>query len=221
MRKLSTILRKAKKAVQDFDLVEALQSEITHELSSNHFQDFESGALGNFVVEWDSSQSQDVVLRRKCKTGEEVAVSALLGPVSLESAVSGLSAPVPSGRETGDGMFPRDVLMKICVKKPGLRSVLQFDCEIYKKGSNGSGFNINNAYYLQSSVGPVISSSVYRGPIFSDLEPRLQDAFKDYLVSKGIGESLTNFLLLHLHEKEHGQYVNWLKELKSFVTDVE
>lgn len=55
----------------------------------------------------------------------------------------------------------------------------------------------------------------------SDLDPQLQDAFKDYFLSKGIGESLTNFLLLHLHKKEHGQYVNWLKKLESSVAKVE
>lgn len=51
----------------------------------------------------------------------------------------------------------------------------------------------------------------------SYLDPQLQDAFKDFLVSKGIGESLTNFLLLHLYKKEHDQYVNWLKKLESSV----
>lgn len=51
----------------------------------------------------------------------------------------------------------------------------------------------------------------------SDLEPQLQDALKDYLVAKGIGENLTNFLLHHLHKKEQGQYLNWLKKLESML----
>lgn len=54
--------------------------------------------------------------------------------------------------------------------------------------------------------------------ICSSLDPQLQDALKEYLVSKGIGESLTNFLLLHLHKKEQVQYVNWLQKLESSVT---
>lgn len=103
------------------------------------------------MVDWDSLKSQDVVLQRKCEKGEEVAVSALLGPAPFENL-------------SDDGMYPRDVLMKVCVKKPGLRSVLQFDCEVYKRGHNGSEFNIHNAYYLPSSA--IINSSVYRGPLF-------------------------------------------------------
>ena len=113
-------------------------------------QDVESGALGDFTVDWDSSQSRDVVLRRKCETGEEVVVSGLLGPLPIE-------------RET-EGVLPRDVLMKVCVKKPGLRSILQFDCEVYQKENYGSEFGINNAYYLQSPTS--LSNSAYRGPLF-------------------------------------------------------
>lgn len=51
----------------------------------------------------------------------------------------------------------------------------------------------------------------------STLDTNLQDELKQYLVSKGIGESLTNFLLLHLHKKEQGQYVNWLQKLEAVV----
>lgn len=54
--------------------------------------------------------------------------------------------------------------------------------------------------------------------ICSSLDPQLQDSLKEYLVSKGIGESLTNFLLLHLHKKEQVQYVNWLQKLESSLT---
>lgn len=57
--------------------------------------------------------------------------------------------------------------------------------------------------------------------IFSSLDPQLQDALKEYLVAKGIGENLTNFLLLHLHKKEQGQYMNWLHKLESLVAKSE
>ncbi|KAE8098749.1 hypothetical protein FH972_016789 [Carpinus fangiana] len=199
----SPVLRQCRKVLQDSDLLKVLQSEITHELSSNRFLNNQSGSLGDFLVEWDSSQSQDVVLRRKCELGEEVVVSAVLGPFTY-------------GRES---VFPRGVLMKVCLKKPGLGSILQFDCGVSDRGNNGSEFNIHNACYIQSSarLGP----SAYRGPVFSSLDPQLQDALKEYLVSKGIGENLTNFLLLHLHKKEQGQYVNWLHKLESLVAKSE
>ncbi|XP_028061922.1 uncharacterized protein LOC114265341 isoform X3 [Camellia sinensis] len=148
MPRVTTLLRKGYKAIHDFDLLKALQSEIRHEQSSNHFQDNQSGSLGDFVLDWDSPQSQDVVLRKKCESGEEVAVSALLGPETYE----------------GQSSFPREALMKVCVKKPGLSSILQFDCGAFGKGDGGSEFAIHNAYYIPSST--CLDSSIYKGPSF-------------------------------------------------------
>lgn len=104
------------------------------------------------MVDYDSPQSQDVVLRRKFESGEEVAVSALLGPFSSDTF------------EREDSLYARDVLMKVCVKKPGLSSMLQFDCKIYELDGYGSEFDIKKVYYRQSPahIGP----SVYRGPSF-------------------------------------------------------
>lgn len=111
-------------------------------------QDIKSGSLGDFVLDWNSAQSHDVVLRRKSESGEEVAVSALLGQETRDS----------------EGKFPREVLMKVCVRKPGLSSMLQFDCGVSEKDVHRSDFNIHSAYYLQSSTIP--NSSIYRGPSF-------------------------------------------------------
>lgn len=112
-------------------------------------QNNQSGPVRDFCVEYDSSQSQDVVLRKKCESGEEVAVSALLGPVTY-------------GRQSS--MFPREIVMKVCLKKPGLRSILQFDCGVSPRGDYGSEFDIHNAYYIQSST--QLGPSVYRGTEF-------------------------------------------------------
>ncbi|XWS59093.1 hypothetical protein CRYUN_Cryun08bG0092400 [Craigia yunnanensis] len=199
MPRATQILRKSRKVVEDLHLLKVLQSEISHELTFNSFQDKKSSSLGDFVLEWNSFKARDVVLRRKSESGEEIIVSALLGQETYDS----------------EGNFPREVLMKVCVRKPGLSSMLQFDCGVYEKGVHRSHFNIHSAYYLQSSTIP--SSSVYRGPFFSSLEPQLQDAFKEYLLARGIGENLTNFLLLTLHKKEQGQYLDWLQKLESFV----
>ncbi|KAG4927842.1 hypothetical protein JHK85_054328 [Glycine max] len=48
--------------------------------------------------------------------------------------------------------------------------------------------------------------------VSSTLDDELQDALKEYLIAKGIGVSLTNFLLHYLHKREHEQYMNWLKK---------
>ncbi|XP_021741044.1 uncharacterized protein LOC110707331 [Chenopodium quinoa] len=201
VRAMQTILknREAAKA-KAFDLLKILQSEITHELSSPCFQNYRAGSPGDFTVEWDTPNSNDVVLRKKCDTGEDVAVSALLGPPDYAR----------------DGTYPRGVLMKVCIKKPGLSSLLHFKCEVTNAGHSGPEFNIHSADYLRStsSTGP----KNYKAPLFSELDSDLQDAFRDYLHTKGIGESLMNFLLVHMHKKEENQYVNWLQKLQGMLS---
>ncbi|XP_020539348.1 uncharacterized protein JHL06B08.3 isoform X2 [Jatropha curcas] len=142
MFRATQILLKCQKALGDLDLRKVLRSEIKHELSSPHVQGNRNGSLGDFVMDWDSSNSKDIVLRRKCESGEEVAVTVLLDPC-----------------------YAREFLMKVFVKKAGLNSILQFDCEVYEKGASGSGFDIHNAYYLQTTTCP--GPSAYRGPLFS------------------------------------------------------
>ncbi|XAR68486.1 hypothetical protein NMG60_11003622 [Bertholletia excelsa] len=200
MLRLTNVLQKSRKALEDFDLLKVLQAEIRHELSSNPFPDSQCSSLGEFSLDYDSKKSQDVVFRKKCESGEEVAVSALLSPLAIE----------------GDSSFPREAQMKVCIKKPGMSSILQFDCGVTPIGDYGSELSIQNACYIPSANS--LAFSMYKGPSFSSLDPDLQHELTKYLVSKGIKQSFTNFLLHHLHLKEQGQYVNWLQRLEAIVS---
>lgn len=115
---------------------------------SMHLQDIQNGPLGGFILEYDAPLSQDVVLRRKFESGDEIAVSAMLGQETFAR----------------EGIFPREVLMKVCVKKQGLSSILQFDCGVSEMDNGRSEFDIHNACYLESAYCPC--PSVYRGPLF-------------------------------------------------------
>ncbi|KAL7097851.1 hypothetical protein ACP275_10G169400 [Erythranthe tilingii] len=204
MPRVTQILRTARKSIQDLDLLKILESELNHELSSMRYQDDKIGSFGDFVMEWDSPKSQDIVLRKKCSSGEEVAVSALLGREAFQ----------------GGGRFPMEALMKICVKKPGLSSILQFDCVASNREGSESDIEIQSAHYFPSSSS-CLDSSIYRGPLFSDLDPVLQNELRKYLAARGIEDNFTNSLLLHLHKKEHGQYMGWLQKLKEMMVEHE
>ncbi|PIN06531.1 hypothetical protein CDL12_20921 [Handroanthus impetiginosus] len=202
MPRATPVLRRARKAIQDLDLLKILGSELNHELSSMRYQDEKVGSFGDFVLEWDSSRSQDVLLRKKSSSGEEVAVSALLGRETFQ----------------GDGRLLREALMKICVKKPGMSSILQFDCVASNRDSE-LDFFIHNAYYIPSSSS--LGSLIYRGPVFSDLDPSLQVELMRYLTARGIEENFANSLLLYLHKKEQGQYTSWLQKLRDMIAEDE
>ncbi|URD77327.1 Saccharopine dehydrogenase [Musa troglodytarum] len=213
------IYRRGTALLRDGGLLQVLRSEINHELSSSCESSCGDGVgseVEGFMLEWTEVRTQDVVLRRQpdhifC---EEIAVSALLAPLQFQDK----------------DPLPRDVLMKVCIKKAGYDSVLRFDCRAFccdkdqllpwttmetNDGGIGSDFTIRKAY-CSSSV-DYLGKCKSVGPIFSSLDPQLQKALKDYLVVRGITPKLTNFLLEHLHRKEHSQYVNWLRTMEGIV----
>ncbi|KAL3339157.1 hypothetical protein AABB24_028006, partial [Solanum stoloniferum] len=205
MRKVPAVLRQARKAIADLDSLKVLQYEINHEFSAKQFQNDESRSFGDFVVDWDSPQSQDVVLRRRCESGEEVAVSAFLGAEGSNENFK----------------FPRNAFMKVGVKKPGLRSLLQFDCVATAQVGDSCDIEIQNVNYISS---PDLDSSAHKGPyisFFSSSDERLQDELHKYLEARGVDKSFADSLLLHLHKKEQGQYVEWLHKLQGLVTPSE
>lgn len=105
--------------------------------------------MGNFALDWDDAKTQDLVLRRRFGSGEEIALSALLGPLIYE----------------GKNPLPRHALMKVFVKKPDPEPILQFDCTVFHQDHEAdSEFVIENVKYL-SSTDPSRSSR-YRGPSF-------------------------------------------------------
>ncbi|ANM62176.1 Mitochondrial glycoprotein superfamily [Arabidopsis thaliana x Arabidopsis arenosa] len=199
MRKLNPLLKRGLKAIENGDLLKILQSEIRHEISHPRFQGVETGSLGDFKLDWDSPESQDIVLKRQFDSGEKVVVSALLQPEPIELE--------------DDLVFPREAHAKVCIKKPGLSSILQFHCRVYESGSGSSHFDIESAYFIRSFVSA--PSSTYGDHFFSQVDPKLHSALEQYLISKGVSEGLTNFLLCHLNKKEQDQYVNWLRRLES------
>ncbi|CAA7057170.1 unnamed protein product [Microthlaspi erraticum] len=199
MMKMNSLLQRGLKIVEDNVLLKIIQSEIRHEISTPRFQNVETGNIGDFKLDWESSESKDIVLRRRFDSGEEVVVSALLEKEPIEGE---------------DTMFPRSALAKVCIRKPGLSSILQFDCHVNETGPRCSDFDIAGACFIRSASSSA-RSSTYGGHFFETIDMKLHGAMKEYLRSKGVSEGLTNFLLCHLNKKEQDQYVNWLRRLES------
>ncbi|XP_010452038.1 PREDICTED: uncharacterized protein At2g39795, mitochondrial-like [Camelina sativa] len=57
----------------------------------------------------------------------------------------------------------------------------------------------------------------YEGPDFDDLDENLQKAFHRYLEIRGIKPSFTTFLSDYVANKDSREYLQWLKDIKSFV----
>ncbi|CAM0146105.1 unnamed protein product [Urochloa decumbens] len=174
-------------------LQSSTHSQITPYLSSPpHSQD-----APDFVTVSDAPRAQDLLLRRRADS-EEVLVSALLAPLVFE----------------GQEPLPRDLLMKVFVSKPGAAPVLHFDCRAFSaEGKPGFADCAINAVRYHSSPGDD-GENKYGGPEFRDLDPQLKASLQEYLVARGVDSKLASSILQHLLQKEHAQYLNWLKILE-------
>merc|ERR1712190_142737 len=61
------------------------------------------------------------------------------------------------------------------------------------------------------------SGSSYHGPDFEDLDDKLQEAFDEYLGELGMGSDVCDFVDAMAVDKEQREYVNWLKNAKTFL----
>ncbi|KAL6937723.1 hypothetical protein ACO0RG_004242 [Hanseniaspora osmophila] len=57
---------------------------------------------------------------------------------------------------------------------------------------------------------------LYHGPPFTNLDEELQDSLELYLQSRGIDSELANFVYEYADFQENNEYINWLKNMKSF-----
>jgi hypothetical protein len=58
----------------------------------------------------------------------------------------------------------------------------------------------------------------YTGPVFSELDETLQQAFVDFLEERGITADFGYYLTELVHDKLEVEYMNWLTRVQKFVT---
>ncbi|KAI7898189.1 mitochondrial glycoprotein [Cokeromyces recurvatus] len=59
---------------------------------------------------------------------------------------------------------------------------------------------------------------LYIGPQFAELDEGLQNQFERYLEERGVNAALANFLPGYVEYKEQKEYVQWLQNMKNFVS---
>ena len=53
--------------------------------------------------------------------------------------------------------------------------------------------------------------------VFSELDPKLQEAFTAYLEERGVNAELGQFIMDYSEDKEQREYMTWLKGVHSFL----
>lgn len=76
---------------------------------------------------------------------------------------------------------------------------------------------MNSDCVMQNSDFMQNSDCVHAAQVFSELDPRLQEAFTDYLEERGVNAELGRFAMDFSEDKEQREYMNWLKAVQKFL----
>jgi hypothetical protein len=90
------------------------------------------------------------------------------------------------------------------------RPVPRFECK-----SDGEYFTVLHAS-LEPADGDV-EDSAYTGPVYEELDEKLQASFQQYLAERGVDEALGAYVLPLIHDKEQREYVRWLANVQAFL----
>ncbi|QDZ18071.1 mitochondrial glycoprotein [Chloropicon primus] len=91
------------------------------------------------------------------------------------------------------------------------KETLTFECT-----TDGSIYTINTVNI--SNEDSPMERLEYEGPNFEDLEENLQEGFFEYLHERGIDYEFARYLFTVAIDKEQREYMNWLKDIQSFVS---
>lgn len=102
---------------------------------------------------------------------------------------------------------------------------IKFHVTIGKKGTSdkivfycvaGQQIVIENTQFLPAGKA-IEDTSLYHGPIFDKLSDDLRESMLSYLADRSIDEDMAFFIMAYSENKEQREYMNWLKNVMTFV----
>lgn len=158
----------------------------------------------------DNAGDQSITLKREF-AGEKVQVNVFMqlddiGDMNEDDEDDGGD---DDDRDDGGSPMPKISLITLIDKGEG--PSLEFCCDLA-----ADGLHIESML-LKRDDGSSEEGNAYEGPEFSDLDENLQKAFCKYLEERGISPSLREFLHEYMIQKDDREYLNWLKNMKSFI----
>lgn len=178
-----------------FSLSKVLQEELKYE--QDRYQkpaEIGAGPPAPFVLE--ESPNDTLLTLKRSINGEEVAINLTVNNQTEQ------------GFEDEEGENLSRVSFNVSVSK-GDQSLV-FEC-------SSSGEDLVIEHVSSEPKSGIESDSVFTGPVFHELDERLQTEFVKYLETRGINSELGEYLRHLIFDKEQREYMLWLKKVKEFV----
>ncbi|CAM9666465.1 unnamed protein product [Discosporangium mesarthrocarpum] len=83
-------------------------------------------------------------------------------------------------------------------------------------GTAASQISLSHVSCLAPDSDPK-DTSLYAGPVFSELDERVQKGMLKYLEERNINEDMAAFICMYADHKEQTEYMRWLETVKRFV----
>lgn len=181
-----------------------LTKEIKHEKTvSEKSEVVSAGPPAPFVLH--SKLGDTAVSLTRDFNGEKISVDC---SVNMQDSLGSLSFGGDEGEDESEMDEAADVQFNVTVTKAD--KALVFECI-----SDGTYLDIRHVS-LEPAEG-IDSDTVFTGPVFSELDSELQDAFREYVTERGINEDLGEYLRHLMFDKEQEEYLHWLEGVKGFV----
>ncbi|GAB2269532.1 hypothetical protein Dimus_004452 [Dionaea muscipula] len=133
--------------------------------------------------------------------------------IKIEVTMFDGSAPVAQSHDGRGGKVVEEVKLHITlivsIFKAGYDDVVEFICSAWP-----DALDIDRVYLRARSVIPY---QPYLGPLFKELDEKLQASLFEFLEVRGIDDDLCAFLHKSVKDKDRTEYIRWLETVKSFV----
>lgn len=201
-------------------LVNLLEREVAHEVDESKNPDpVNENDLNTFLetTDWklNNTIGHDEVVLSKSFGKENISVTFCLSDVNQDDSNEDEDQ---EPEEEMDNPLVSVNAMVNC-EKPG-HGVLTFDVTF----EDGVTVIQSVAYYPTAQIAKLEDAEsewkrrgLYGGPVFSQLEDDLQEAFHEYLVERGFDDNLSHFVVNYVHFGEQKEYLNWLRRVKDHV----
>lgn len=198
-----TILRNFRTATPSNSLANLIAEELKFE-SENSVSE---SALQEVPAGWSLlTKPSETLMKLSKKMGEEEIV------VSV-STVDQEDGMTDDGGEDGEGGEPSyPVSFSVDVVKDG--QVLQFSC-MYVENDEADPSVQDVAFFLKRDEDDL--GKMYEGPRFAELDEKLQAAFNEFVVARGVDANLGQYICRLIYDKEQEDYVAWLGKVKAFL----
>lgn len=186
----------------------SLANMIAQELEYEAEQKVTESALQAAPEGWSllTKPSETLMKLSKQMGPEEIVVS--VSTVDQEDAMQEDALEEGQGEEAA---YP--VTFSVDVVKDG--KVLQFQC-YYVENDEADPTVQDVAFFLKSEEDNI--GKMYEGPRFAELDDKLQQAFTDFVVARGIDANLGQYVCRLVYDKEQEDYIAWLGKVKTFLS---